>query len=152
MDKVVKKKYFILKIFASYYCWFSLVLSFIIAYFLVPEKIFYGPWSILGIIYALVFSVVVTCTFRVIKEKTVNMKKVGASGLSIISAILGLGAMQVCGIGAPVCGATVGVSIFSLIAPGVSLVFWDNFATPLIFISIIIQLISLYFLKCFKKV
>lgn len=153
MDKVVRpKKYFILRVFSSHYCWLSLVLSFIIGYFLVPEKIFHGAWSIFGIVYALVFSIVLTCMIRVIKEKALNMKRTGAGIISVIGAILGLGAMQVCGIGAPICGATLGVSIFSIIAPGVSTALWQDFAIPLLFVSIILQIVSLYYLKCFKKV
>jgi hypothetical protein len=153
MDQFVKqKRYFIFSIFKSRFCWLSLVLSFFIGYFLVPDKIFHGVWSVFGLVYAITFAVTLTCLIRVIKEKVLTMKKTGAGVMSVVAAILGLGAMQLCGIGAPVCGATIGVSIFSIIAPGISASFWQEFSTPLLFISIILQVVSLYYLKCFKKV
>ena len=133
------------------YCWLVLIISMITAYFLVPKKIFNGPLFLLGILYIITFSVVSTCLVRTIKEKTINMKNTGASLVSIVAAVLGIGAMQVCGIGAPICGATIGVGIFSLFFGEMSIAFLSNYAVAIIIISILIQFLALYYMKCFNK-
>ena len=97
-----------------------------------------------------IFSIVSACVVRVIKEKAVTMRKTGAGIIAVIFAAFGLGAMQVCGIGAPVCGATVGAGLFSLFFPALFASFLDEHALSLIILSIVIEIIALYYLKCFR--
>ncbi|NCF75530.1 MAG: hypothetical protein GWO87_03535 [Xanthomonadaceae bacterium] len=145
------KKYLILDIFKSKYCLLVLIVGLIGGYYLIPKKIFDGTWYLIGILYIIIFAVVSACIVKVVKEKAMTMKNTGASIVAIIFAALGIGAMQVCGVGAPICGATVGVGLFSLFFPNLSIPFLDDHALFLIILSIAIQIAALYFLNCFKK-
>lgn len=138
-------------IFRSKYCIIIFILSAILGYILVPKKIFSGAWIIIGIIYIILFSLVITCIARTIKEKVVNAKNTGASLISIIASIFGIGALQVCGIGAPVCGATIGVGIMSIIFPHTTITFFEQHHVGIIIISLILQIVALYYMGCFKK-
>lgn len=151
MLKKDPRKYFIWSIFRSKYCILALVLGLVGGYYLIPEKIFHSSWYLLGFLYAIIFSIVSTCIIKIIKEKALNMKKAGAGIISILAAIFGIGAMQVCGIGAPICGATIGAGIFSLFFPNLSLSFLNEYAVFIIIFSIGVQLAALYYMKCFKK-
>lgn len=152
MKNVKLKNYFIFSIFKSKYCWLSLFFGLIIGYYIVPDKIFNSSWFIVGLIYSIVFAVVISCTIRIIKERAVNIKNTGAGFLSVLAAIFGIGAMQVCGVGAPICGATIGFSVFSILVPGIPLEILTEFALQIIIASIGLQLLSLYYMKCFKKI
>jgi hypothetical protein len=140
-----------LVLFRSKYCIFVFGAALVGSYYLVPEKIFYGPFIILGILYILIFSLTFTCIIWTIKEKVVNLKNAGAGIVSIIAAVLGIGAMQVCTVGAPICGASVGLGLFSLFMPTVSQDFMNDHAVVLIIVSIAVQLAALYYMKCFKS-
>ncbi len=135
----------------SYYCVLIFTIAFIASYFLVPEKIFYGWYTILGISFMTVFALVIMCIVRNIKEKVVLAKTYGGSIVSIIAVAIGLAALEVCGVGAPVCGATIGIGIFSALLPSVALGFFEKYGTYIVVFTVILQVISLYFMNCFKK-
>ncbi|MGB9763385.1 MAG: hypothetical protein ACPLW7_05285 [Minisyncoccia bacterium] len=144
-------EWYLLKIFKSHYCKIVFVISLIGAYFLVPKTIFYGLYTILGILYMIIFAVTLTCIVRNIKEKVLLVKTYQSSIIGIIAAALGLAALQVCGIGAPVCGAAISAGILSVIFPNIFINFLNKYALIIIIISIGIQAIALYFMNCFKK-
>jgi hypothetical protein len=146
-----KKKYFIMNMLRSKYCLIVLLLGLAGGYYFVPKKIFNGIWFVVGIVYIIVFAFVVACMVRVVKERAVNMKNTGASLISVIATVIGIGAMQTCGIGAPICGATVGIGVFSLFFPNISTSFFNEYAMHIVVVSIAIQLLALYFMSCFKK-
>ncbi len=100
----------------------------------------------------LVAALTLTCFVRNVKERAVEAWRHGSSILGIIMIIFGFGALQVCTIGSPVCGATIGAGIFALIFPGMALEFIEKYSLVIILASIVIQVIALYFMNCFKVV
>ncbi|MCD6477663.1 MAG: hypothetical protein J7K87_01545 [Candidatus Aenigmarchaeota archaeon] len=97
-------------------------------------------------------SLSLTCIIRNIKERVKLSKTYETSSISVIAAGIGLAALQVCGVGAPVCGASVGLGILSAIFPGVFVNVLEFYAIWIIVISIALQLIALYEMNCFVKV
>ena len=88
---------------------------------------------------------------RNVKEKVILAKTYKSSLIGILATAIGLSALQVCGVGAPVCGATIGAGFLSALFPGIFMRFLDNFAVYILIASILLQIISLYFMNCFKK-
>jgi len=134
----------------SKYCWIVFFVSMILSYFLIPSHVFYSWYSILALVFMVSFSLVVTCMVRNIKERILLARTYESSIISIIAIGIGLGALQVCGIGAPVCGAAVGIGIFSSLFPAAFSEFSYKYALHMILISIVLQLIALYFMNCFR--
>jgi len=145
------QNWYLIKIFKSHYCKIVFLLSLIGAYFLVPKTVFYGAYTILGVIYMIVFALTLTCLIRSIKEKILLAKHYKGSLIGILAAALGMAALQVCGIGAPVCGAAISAGILSVIFPSIFISFLNKYALLIIVSSIIIQGIALYYMNCFKK-
>lgn len=145
------KKYYLLGIFKSYYCQFVFLIALVGTYFLVPKKVFYGYYALIGIFFIIMASLTIACLVRTIKEKVLSAKASGASLLGILSIIFGFGALQACTIGAPVCGATIGGGIIALIFPGFAFSLIEKYSVLIVLISIFIQLLALYLMKCFQK-
>ncbi len=141
---------YLVTILKSHYCKVVLLIAFIGSYFLIPSKVFYGFGYVLAITFMIAFSLSITCIIRNIKEKIMLAKTYKRSVFHIILIGLGLSAFQVCGIGAPVCGATVGLGVLSVIFPGVFIDFLGDYHGAIIIISILLQIISLYYMGCFK--
>ena len=135
----------------SHYCKIVFAISLLVSYFLVPGKIFYGWYTLLGISFMIIFALVIMCIVRNVKEKVVLAKTYEGSIVSIIAIAIGLAALEVCGVGAPVCTATIGIGVFSALLPGVALGFFEKYGTYIVVGTIILQAISLYFMNCFKK-
>ena len=145
------KDLYLLKIFKSNYCKIVFIVSLVVAYLLIPSRIFYGIFTILGLIYMIVFALTLTCTIRNVKERIMLVKKYQTSIVAILAAALGIIALQVCSIGAPVCGAVIGAGILSLLLPSIFISFLNKYALIIVIASIIIQVVALYFLNCFKN-
>ena len=145
-----KRIYYLLFIFKSNYCKILFVLFFLGSYFLIPKTLFHGYLSLLAVLFMFSVSLTFTCLVRNTKERVLLAKTYKSSIIGLLATALGVSALQVCGIGAPVCGASVGLSIVSLIFPSVVVGFMDQYAVYLILVSIIVQILSLYYLKCFK--
>ena len=146
------KNIYILKVMKSRYCETVFIVSLLISYFLVPETVFYGWYTVLGAAFMALFAFVMTCTVRNVKERIVLQKTYEGSAVGILSSAIGIGALSVCGIGNPVCGATIGAGIVSLLIPGIARPFLSDYGTYIIAASLIIQIAALYFLNCFKRV
>jgi len=146
------KNYYLLKILKSHYCKFVFLISLIGSYYLLPKKIFYKLYTLIGILFIVTTSLTITCLVRNIKEKIVSAKASGASLLGIISIIFGFGALQTCTIGVPICGTTIGGGIIGLIFPGFVFNLMEKYSVLIAMISIFIQLLSLYLMKCFQKI
>lgn len=142
----------LLKIFKSNYCKVVFIFSLIGLFFLIPKKIFYGNYLIIGIIFIFLSSLLVTCLIRDIKERVHSAKAGGASFLGIIVIVVGLGAIQSCSIGAPICGASIGIGVLSFIFPNIALNFLEKYSLIIIIISLFFQVFSLYFMNCFNKI
>lgn len=142
----LSKKRFIIAVFESKICFFVFLISLVIGYFLTPKNVFYGFYTFLGIFYIIFFALVMTCMIRVIKEKVLNLKKAGASFFSIILSIFGFSALNVCGIGAPVCtsGITIG---FASIFPS----FLKEYSIYFLILSIVLQILAIIYMGCLKK-
>lgn len=146
------KNYFLFQIFKSKYCWFSFLLSLLIIGIVIPKKIFYGYYNILGITFVLISSILITCFVRNIKERVVLAKKQRTSFLGIIFLVIGLVTMSTCSVGGPICGATIVGGVVGLFFPGFMLTFLSDYSMAIILFSLIIQIIALYFMNCFKEV
>ena len=145
------KKLYLLEIFKSHYCKFVLLIALIGVYFLTPKKIFYGPYyTLLGISFIIMTSLTLTCFVRSIKDRVLSAKASGASLLGILSIVFGFGALQACTIGAPICGATIGGGVIALIFPGFAFNLIKKYSLWIILISIFLQILALYFMKCFN--
>jgi hypothetical protein len=70
--------------------------------------------------------------------------------LSILLSVIGISAMQVCGIGAPVCGATVGFGLLSFLFPQATH-FFSGFSIHIIVATMFLQVIALFYMGCFRK-
>lgn len=134
----------------SKYCIGVFILSLILSYFLIPGRLFYGIYLVLAIVFMILFALTLTCIIRNIKEKIVLAKTYKSSLIGIIAGGIGLAAVQVCGVGAPVCGATIGMGILSTVFPMVFVDILTKYASIILIISIIFQFIALYFMNCFE--
>ena len=139
-------------IFKSKYCLAVFIISLILSYFLIPKTVFYKWYIILAATFMVLFSLTITCMVRNIKEKVMLAKTYKNSIVGIIAIALGLSALQVCGVGAPFCGAAVGLGLFSSIFPAAFMDVMAKYAASFIAFSIVLQLFALYFMNCFKKV
>jgi len=144
------KNIYLLNLLKCKSCKFVFVFGFFLAYYLLPEAIFHQTSRILALIYMLVFAMLLMCMTRTVKNRVQLARKSGVSMLGIIGAVIGISAFQVCGIGAPVCGMTVGMGVLSTIFPGFMINFLTDYGDVLIYFSLATQLLALYFLKCFK--
>ncbi len=140
---------YLIKIMESHYCKIIFVIMSFIAYLLLPIKNISGWHYIPTITFIILFALTTTCLIRNIKERIILQHKAKASWITIIASAIGLSALQICGLGGPVCGASIGLSILSFLLPNVALQFLTQYHIYLIFIAIFLQLLSLYFLKCF---
>ncbi|RJQ34382.1 hypothetical protein C4566_02215 [Candidatus Parcubacteria bacterium] len=146
------KKVYLLEIFKSNYCKIIFLLILAISYFLIPQKVFYGWFFILAIIFMVAFSLVMTCLIRSIKDKVVENRKTKQKITGAIAALIGLSALQVCTVGAPVCGVSIGFSIVASIFPSLAFNFLEQYSIYIVIVSIIFQFYSLYKMGCFHRV
>lgn len=142
---------YLVNIFKSKYCLAVFGLSLWLSYFLVPKTIFYQWDILLGILFIISFSLIITCLVRNVKEKVVIARAGKSSFFGILGAGLGLAVLQSCGLGAPVCGAALGWGVFSSIFPAVFIKTMSQYALIFISFSLVLQLTSLYFMNCFKN-
>lgn len=140
----------LIEIFKSNYCKLVFIFSLILVSSLIPKRIFYSYYTILGVAFIIITALTLTCFIRNIKEKALSARNNGASTISIITIILGFGTLQTCAIGSPFCGASIGAGFFAIFFPGTALNLMGEYSLWIIIISIIIQILSLHFMKCFK--
>ena len=145
------KAFYLFKIFKSRYCCGVFLFSLIIISIVIPKKIFYGYYSILGGLFILFSSVLLTCFIRNIKERVVLAKTQKMSFLGIIFLVIGLAAMGTCTVGAPVCGASVAGGFIAILFPGFAFTLLNEHSILIIFISLLMQILALYYMKCFKR-
>ncbi len=106
----------------------------------------------LAVFFMISFAMTITCVVRNIKERVSQARTYGTSFFGLIALVLGLSALQVCGIGAPLCGATIGLGIVTWIFPEFLFRFLVGWSVPIIIISILAQWLAIYFMHCFKKI
>lgn len=140
------------KIMQSHYCKIIFVIMLGVGYLLLPLEIIKGLYYLPAIIFMFLFALTFTCIIRNIKERIILQNKAKAPILIIIASAIGLSALQVCGLGGAVCGASLGLSILSFLLPNVALQFLTEYHIVFIIAAILLQILSLYFLRCFTEV
>ncbi|NPB05930.1 MAG: hypothetical protein GXO08_06105 [Aquificae bacterium] len=137
--------------------------------------------AVLGILYSLLFALVLTCLFKSLKEKAVQTfreKKphrfvgeslsqarrgdykgalktflVGSLKFAVVVlGILGLGAAQFCVFGSPVCTFSVGAAVVTALFPSALLKFLYEYGQVIILAAVLLQALGLYLMGCFKRV
>ena len=146
------KNLFIVDIFRSGYCVLVFAIVFLASALLIPGTMTHGYHLFLAAAFMASFALTVTCIVRNTKERIALARTAKTSMLGIIAAVLGLSALQVCGIAAPVCGATIGAGVVASLFPGFLFHFLSDWSIPIILLSIAAQWIALYFMSCFKHV
>lgn len=134
----------------SNYCKIVFIIALVFGYLITPQSIQGGDLWFLTIVYILLFAFSVTCMARAIKEKVSTTLTKSSSVISFITSVIGLSALQVCGLGTPMCGASIGLSLLSTILPNFALQFLINHSLSIVLITMLLQLISLYSMKCFR--
>lgn len=140
---------FIFNNLRSNYCKVVFAVSLIVGFFLVPQDIFHSVYKFIAFPFVLIFAFTMACMVRTIKERAKSALHKG-SVISVISAIIGVSALHVCGISAPVCGSSIGMGIISIIFPGFMFNFLREYSVPIVILTMFAQVISLYFMKCFS--
>jgi hypothetical protein len=138
----------------SKYCWFVILLSFLLGYFLIIRKItsFTSFWSILlSVFYIILFSISNSCLVYEIRNRVESKVKTGTSSiLSILGSVLGLGAVQLCTVSGT-CGMSLFASlILTLFPTSIGMIFIEN-GLLILFISNLLLLFSILKMGCFKK-
>ncbi len=146
------KNIFLFDLFRSRFCLGIFIVVFIASGLLVPKTMTHGYHLLLAGAFMISFALTITCMARNIKERIALARTAQTSLLGIIAAVLGLSALQVCGVAAPVCGATIGAGVVASLFPGFLFHFLSDWSIPIILLSIAAQWTALYFMNCFKRV
>ncbi len=145
------KNTLIYKVFESNYCKIVFVIGLIISYLLIPKDVFKTQYIYLALIYMVLFSIILTCIVRIIKERIKSAIIYEKSILGILASGIGLAALQVCTLSIS-CSASVGLSILYLLFPQFFVSFLIDYSQYVLIASILIQAIAIYLMGCFKKV
>ncbi len=141
----------VVHILKSRYCQAIFVIAFLVSYFFIP-KVVLAKYTYLAFLFMASFSLTMTCITRNIKEKIHQSKAYGGSLIGLIASILGIGALQVCGLATPFCAGGVGMSIMSFMFSNYLFSFFEKYAVHVVILSITLQIFSLYAMGCFKKI
>lgn len=141
---------FLLENLKSNYCKIVFIIALVFGYLITPQSMRGGNLWFLTIIYISLFAFSIACMVRAIKEKISTTLTKSSSVISFITSVVGLSALQVCGLGAPMCGTSIGLSLLSAILPNFALQFLINHSLSIVLTAMLLQLIGLYSMKCFK--
>jgi hypothetical protein len=138
----------------SKYCWFVIVVSLVLSYFLIVKKFtaFSNLGSIfLSVVYIFSFAISNSCLIRDIKESVKSKIKSGTNSVvSIIGSILGFGAVQLCTVSGT-CGVSIFTSLLLSIFPNSIAFFFIESGIWILLIADILLLFSIYRMRCFRK-
>lgn len=126
------------------------VLLLVFGYFLTPKHIFLGNYKYLAYIFIVLFAILNYCILKTIYRNYVYNKKQKGFTKGVIASILGVSALQVCGLSAYACSTSIGFTILATFLPHTFLNFLQNYSVEIISISILIQFITIWHLKCFN--
>jgi hypothetical protein len=138
--------------FSSKYCIAVFTVVFLLSWFLVPKTVLHGWYLILAVLFTVSLALTITCIVRNVKERIAQARTYGTSLIGLVAAALGWSALQVCGVGASLCGATIGLGVVSSIFPGFLLHFLSSWSVLIVVLSVVAQWISLYVMRCFRKI
>lgn len=150
----MKKNYpYMFSIFRSLYCDIGFLVFFVLLLFFLPDQLFESYFLLmLGVTFSLVFALSLTCMMSIIRDRVKSAKKAGHSIIGVIMGLLGFSALHFCTVGLPFCSATIGLAVISSVLPVFLLDYLSEYPYIIITISLLIQLYSLYSMKCFKRV
>lgn len=140
-----------IKILKSNYCKAVWVFALFASYFLIPHHLFKTNHIFLAIFFMLSFAMMLTCLIRNIKEKIILTKTYQSSVWGIFASILGLTALQLCGLGGAFCGGSIFLSLLSMIFPGLAISFFSQYAVEIIIFSIFVQILAIWQMGCLMK-
>lgn len=132
----------------SNYCKIIFGLSLFVGYALTPKNVLTGLYLFLAVPFIFLFALTLSCAVRSVKEKIKVTRHQQTSIFGVIASAIGISALQVCGVGTPLCGASVGISILSAIFPSLVLNILREYSVVIISMSILTQLISLHSMNC----
>ena len=131
-------------------CAITFVVFLVIWTLITYKTLFYGRYTILGIVFVIIFATTITCMTKNTKEKIIQAKQYKKSLIGIIWVVIGVWAVQVCGVNAFMCGSTIWLSFLWLILPASAINIMSTYSIHIIILSILTQIIGLYYMKCFK--
>ncbi len=147
------KHIYLVRIFKSPYCLAVFAAAFLAGYLLVPKIIFFNTRdTVLVTFFLLGFSLTFTCMIHMLKERIVRAKRYKTSVWGVIATIIGFAAVEACGIGGPLCGASLSAGLLGVLFPGFLIWFFRAYSRLLIVVSIFAQVIVLYAMGCFRKI
>ena len=132
-------------------CAIVFALSLVAGAFMIPREVLGSPYAFIAIPFVLLFALTMTCVARGTKDKFLLARSTKTSVLGVLASVIGLSALQVCGISAAMCGATVGTGIVATIFPGVLFHLLHEYSIPILFVSMLLQLFALWHMGCFGK-
>lgn len=139
---------FLIENLKSNYCKMVFVVAFVISYLVTPKSVFDGRNSFPAFVFITLLSFTIACVTRNIKEKIKQSVKLKQSLLSAVASGLGLATLQMCGLSGPMCGASAGAGLLSIVFPGIAMKLYQGYGTYVLMFSIFLQIVGLYFLKC----
>lgn len=145
------ENFWIVRIFSSTYCVVVFTATFLLSWLLVPSSMWYGWYPVLAVLFMASFALTVTCMVRNIKERIAVAKTYRTSLLGLIAAGIGLSALQVCGVAAPMCGASIGFGIVAAIFPGFLFSALSQWSIAIVVLSVAAQWVALFAMRCFRR-
>jgi hypothetical protein len=142
------------QVLKSKYCWFVMIGSLILSYFLIIKKFtsFTSFWSILlSVIYIILFSISNSCLIFEIKSRIKNKMDTGKSSfISILGSVLGFGAVQLCTVSGTCSINLITTLLFAVFPTSIGMIFVKNGIWILVIANLLL-LYSIYKLECFRK-
>jgi hypothetical protein len=142
------------QILKSKYCWFVMIGSLILSYFLIVREFtsFTSFWSILlSVFYIILFSISNSCLIFEIKSRVKNKMDTGkTSFISILGSILGFGAVQLCTVSGTCSINLITTLLFAVFPTSIGMIFVKNGIWILVIANLLL-LYSIYKLECFRK-
>jgi len=108
-----------------------------------------GVLLTLSILLIVAFSTSAMCMARNIKEKIEIAKMEKKPLIALILSILGFSALSTCGLNASSCGVGIGGGLLGLLSPSIVKLL-ANFGIYALILSLLVQIYSLYNMKCFS--
>ena len=135
----------------SPYCKIVFIISLILGYFLIPQGVLHSQYVYLALPFLILFALTMSCTVRNVKDKLLANRHRGGSIVSLIANVVGLSVLQVCTLGGPFCGVSVGLSVISTIFPQLLVNWLADYSVVFLLLAIILQVLSLWQMGCWKK-
>lgn len=119
-------------------------------FFITPQHIFNGNFKFLGYMFILFFALLNYCIVKTIYRNYVYNKNNLGFKKGIFASIIGISALQVCGLSAYACSTTIGFTFLATFLPYAFLNFLHEFSVEILAISIFVQAFSILHLNCFE--